>query len=220
MLDVGAHFGETLAPFAGAGWRVVAFEPDSGNRRKLVAAFGDAPNVTIDCRGLSDTTYSGATLYSSEISTGISGLSAFHASHAASETVDVTTLEQVCQEHHVSHIDFLKVDTEGFDLFVLNGLPWNKLSPRFILCEFEDAKTVPLGYTFHDLCDSLTEHGYQLLVSEWYPIQRYGGPHQWRCYSPYPCTLHDSNAWGNIFAVKEGHLYQALLRACKQVPES
>ncbi len=29
MVDVGAHFGESLQPFAKRGWRIVAFEPDT-----------------------------------------------------------------------------------------------------------------------------------------------------------------------------------------------
>jgi hypothetical protein len=78
-------------------------------------------------------------------------------------------------------VDFLKIDTEGFDLMVLKGYPWTQSPrPRVILCEFEDAKTVPLGYDFHQLAAFLVGEGYQLIISEWYPVKAYGGLHRWR----------------------------------------
>jgi hypothetical protein len=85
-----------------------------------------------------------------------------------------------------------------------------------ILCEFDDSKTVPLGYTFHDLANYLIKQGYKLLVSEWYPIKKYGGPHDWRCFSPYPCELEDPKAWGNIMATKEDSLYHSLIQLCNE----
>ena len=46
MVDVGAHFGGSLAPFLHADWRVLAFEPDRMNRAALTAAFGDVAALT------------------------------------------------------------------------------------------------------------------------------------------------------------------------------
>ena len=37
MLDVGAHFGNSLAPFEKDGWTVYAFEPDQANRALLTS---------------------------------------------------------------------------------------------------------------------------------------------------------------------------------------
>lgn len=37
------------------------------------------------------------------------------------ESVAVTTLDQFCLQHHVDHIGYLKIDTEGGDLDVLKG---------------------------------------------------------------------------------------------------
>jgi FkbM family methyltransferase len=37
------------------------------------------------------------------------------------ETVHVDTLNRFCEEHNIEHIDYLKIDTEGFDLEVLKG---------------------------------------------------------------------------------------------------
>ena len=217
MIDVGAHFGGSLKAFAHHGWRVYAFEPDSENRKKLIASFGNSENVTIDHRAVSDHAQEKVRLYKSYESTGISGLSSFHTSHQPGEEVTVTTLECFLDEQKMAKqtIDFLKIDTEGFDLHVLKGTPWHKTSPRLVLCEFEDLKTIPLGYSFHDLAHFLSQHHYHLIISEWYPIQKYGGAHQWRRFTTYPCELEDPQAWGNILATKEDNVYSGLLQACR-----
>ncbi len=218
MIDVGAHFGGSLSPFAHNGWRVFAFEPDSKNREILKKAFDGFSNVVIDSRAVSNLIQEKAILFRSKESTGISGLSSFHPSHEPEEEVNVTTLEYFFDEKGILDqvIDFLKIDTEGFDLLILQGIPWSKISPRLILCEFEDLKTVPLGYTFHDLANYLVKQGYKIIVSEWHPIKNYGGPHDWRRFAQYPCELEDPRAWGNILATKEDGLYHSLIQLCNE----
>lgn len=216
MFDVGAHIGGGLAPFANNGWQVFAFEPDSVNRGKLQAAFGSYPNVMIDSRAVSDVDNEELTLYRSTQSTGLSTLSSFHQSHEPVGTVSVTTLTNFYEQNGLMDqtVDFIKIDVEGFDFNVLKGIPWEQNSPRMIVCEFEDLKTVPLGYTTADMALYLHERGYKMIISEWYPIVEYGQAHKWRRFAPYPWTLEDANAWGNIMATKEGALYAKLLSVC------
>jgi FkbM family methyltransferase len=218
MIDVGAHYGSSLAPFAEHGWQVLAFEPDSANRRVLTHAYGTHPNVIIDPRACSDQVQPEVTLFTSAESTGVSGLSAFLESHHATERVPVTTLGVALNDHGLtsSPVDFLKIDTEGFDLTVLKGYRWETHAhPSVILCEFEDTKTTPLGYNFHDLAAHLIKHDYQLIISEWYPIKRYGGTHGWRCFITYPCQLADPQGWGSIIAVKDSSTFKQLYDLCQ-----
>lgn len=217
MIDVGAHHGSSLALFAEHGWQVLAFEPDSHNRSVLLDTYNTYENIIIDPRACSDRVEPQATLYASAESTGVSGLTPFLDSHHASETVSVTTLAAALEEHQLSFIpvDFLKIDTEGFDLMVLKGYPWQTAShPQVILCEFENAKTVPLGYNFHDLAKFLTDLGYRLIVSEWYPVKTYGRTHRWRRFLTYPCQLADPKGWGNIIAIKDEDCFAQLSRLC------
>jgi FkbM family methyltransferase len=214
MMDVGAHFGSALKPFADSGWKVFAFEPDPKNRTRLQAGFGNTANVTIDARGLSDQPKAHVPFFTSNVSTGISGLSAFHASHVASGTIDLTTVGRVCEEQHLGHIDFLKIDTEGFDLFVLKGVPWDRIQPDVLVCEFEDSKTLPLGYSFHDLAHFLEDKGYRLLVSEWHPIREYGVRHDWNRFVLYPCRLHSDKAWGNVIAARSKDIFDSIQKSC------
>jgi FkbM family methyltransferase len=203
MVDVGAHHGSSLSPFLKRGWKVFAFEPDPKNRVKLQEKFGAHPMLTIDARAVSERPIDHVPFYSSEESTGISSLSAFTDGHRQACLVSTTTITDIVREQDLSQIDFLKTDTEGYDLMVLKGVPWGEMKPKLILCEFEDRKTVPLGYTFHDLAQFLIDQGYWVLVSEWHPVIRYGIKHDWRRLVPYPCQLASPEAWGNLIAFRD-----------------
>lgn len=206
MVDVGAHQGTALAPFLEKGWKVYAFEPDIQNRTKLVQflrqhRFGNT--VTLDRRCVGNKIENNVPFFTSEQSTGISGLSAFHSTHIESQVVDVTTLSDFFAPEDTPEIHFLKIDTEGHDLFVLEGYPWDRNKPLIIECEFEDSKTLPLGYDYHKLATFLLEKGYNVYVSEWHPIIRYGIRHDWCQLTRYPAELADPKGWGNLIAFRE-----------------
>lgn len=203
MIDVGAHYGESLLPFAKDGWEIHAFEPDPVNRTRLYRTCRDFATVTVIPKAVSDQ-IGERTLYRSDESSGISSLTPFVASHQPSEAVEVTTLGAYVDQVRLPDIGFLKIDAEGYDRFILQGYPWGRLRPRAILCEFEDSKTVPLGYTWKDLADDMVALGYRVMVSEWYPVRRYGNNHAWRRFQPYPTSLVDETATGNLMAVCEG----------------
>lgn len=217
MVDVGAHVGSSLAAFLNRGWQVHGFEPDPANRATLVANHGDHPRLRIDPRAISDERNDGVAFYSSGESTGVSALKPFLDSHREVDRVAVITLHEYCAEVGLdpSTIRFLKIDTEGHDLFVLRGFPWSLGAPDAIVCEFEDRKTVPLGYTHRDLAEFLQQHGYSLVVSEWYPVQKYGGQHRWRRFALWPTTLQSDAAWGNFIAVRNPEHFQRLCTRLK-----
>lgn len=49
--------------------------------------------------------------------------------------VKAITLEKILDEHHCNTIDFLSLDTEGYELQILEGLNLTKYRPRFMLIE-------------------------------------------------------------------------------------
>jgi FkbM family methyltransferase len=215
LVDVGAHFGSSLRRFADDGWRVIAIEPDPKNRAVLVERMGGRENVIVDPRAIGERDGEVLSLYTSDVSTGISALAPFHPSHRATSEVETVRLDTLLAS--ADGVTALKTDLEGYDLLALRTFPWSRLHPRAVVCEFEDRKTVPLGYTYHDLGSYLVEQGYSVFVSEWFPVVEYGRRHRWRSLRRYPSELEDSAAWGNFIAV-DADLSEAVLRAAKRRP--
>lgn len=203
MVDVGAHHGSSLGMFARLGWDVLAFEPDPVNRDKLLKNIQHYRTVKIDPRAVSDSGGKEVPFFSSDESSGISSMKAFRETHREADRVQTVTLEDALQEYAIHKVDFLKIDAEGFDFHVLKGLNFNHIAPEVIIVEFEDIKTLPLGYTYSDMADLLVDKGYTVFVSEWHPIVRYGIRHQWKCFRPYPVEGMAEDAWGNLIAFKQ-----------------
>lgn len=200
MVDVGGHFGTVSVLFSARGWEVHAFEPDPGNRLRFRERFDEVPHVQLDPRAVSETDGELLTFYSSSQSTGISGLISFHETHRPLTEVTTVRLDTYLTAAGVSAIDFLKVDTEGFDLFVVRSYGWDAMpAPAAVLCEFEDAKTTQVGYTTNVLVEFLEEQGYTVLVSEWHPIECYGIAHSWKTLRRWDRdNPPSSESWGNL----------------------
>ncbi len=219
MLDVGANFGNSCDVFLSRNWIVHAFEPDPNNRAVLERDFGHHQRLTVNPEAVSDTAGQEVPFFASEESTGISGLSAFTPGHEQIGTATTTTLRDYLEEKELGNVQFLKIDVEGYDKFVLDGFPWEKSQPDVVLVEFEDSKTVPLGYDCHDLASMLISKGYTVYTSEWHPIIRYGIAHDWRRLARYNSEEDLSQTWGNFFAFREPpderELKDAALRVLK-----
>jgi FkbM family methyltransferase len=213
MLDIGAHAGGSARHFHSKDWTIYCFEPDPANRAKLVARFGTSASVKIDPRAVGERPQKDVAFFSSPESTGISALHAFRPTHKETERVDVTTGAEIIADNKLTRVDFLKIDVEGFDFAVLNGMPWTKLQPDVVLCEFEDAKTLPLGHSWKEIAAFLQEKGYAVYLSEWHPIIRYGIRHDWRRVVPLANADIPADAWGNILAFRVDPGYAAIAKA-------
>jgi len=115
--------------------------------------------------------------------------------------VDVVTLTEDLHARQVVNVEFLKIDIEGFDYFALRGFDWT-YAPRFVLYEFEDRKTVPLGHSLADSSAFLADLGYHLVYSVWEPIVEYGGHHRWRgLFHTPPADV--ASCWGNVLCFRD-----------------
>jgi FkbM family methyltransferase len=214
MLDVGAQRGSSAIHFARLGWTVDCFEPHPTSREALARRFAERKNVRVDPRALGDAPASAVALYDSTESSGVATLTPFLPTHRPAARVDVTTVAAVVDELGVSSIDFLKVDVEGLDLAVLRGVPWDRIRPEVVACEFEDAKTLALGHSWRDIATYLRDRGYVVYVSEWHPIVHYGARHDWRRVVPFTDELVvDGRAWGNLLAFVSDPGFPAVRRA-------
>lgn len=214
MIDVGACHGSSFLPFIFNNWDVYAFEPDLNNFKYLtnyLTKWNLTNRVVLSNNAVSDQKGE-LSFYKSKDSIGISSLNNFHHNHEFSHKVKTTTLNKVIEKHQISQVDFLKIDTEGFDYFVLKGLNFKNISPTFILCEFEDLKTQNQGYSFKDLISFLESKGYRVVISLWHPIVKYGGNHKW---DKFTTRIEDvkKESWGNLLAVEEKN-FSSLLTIC------
>ena len=202
MIDVGAHLGSSLLPFAKAGWSVLAFEPDQVNRKGLMERVANYPDVHVSDNAVGKEAAAEVAFYRSDVSSGISSLTAFHESHQASERVVVTTLDDVISTAGLTELDFLKIDVEGHEMDVLDGFDLGQVRPRAIMLEFEDGKAVRGSHLLEALAGRLLAHKYHVYVSEWHQVVEYGHAHDWRQMVPYPAVLADGS-WGNLIAFRK-----------------
>ncbi|WP_153798095.1 FkbM family methyltransferase [Foetidibacter luteolus] len=199
MFDVGVHYGQSFIEYAKMGWQIIGFEPDPINRKYVPKV----KNLKLYENAVSDQDGLELSFYRSRQSTGISSLTPFEKHHKLITTVKTITLSTVIEIERVDTIDYLKIDIEGHDFFALKGFPFSKLQPEIIMCEFEDFKTIPLGYTYKDMANLLVCQDYDVWLSEWYPLRRYGAERIWRDIRTYPTPLFDGNANGNLVAIKK-----------------
>jgi len=216
MVDVGAHHGYALQRFAKAGWAVHAFEPDPANRAELEQRIERDWNVAITDRAVAEQDDAVVDFYTSPESTGVSTLQPFLDTHEASHQVKTISLKTYLDDAGIDHVDHLKIDTEGHDLFVLKSYPWHRDQPDTIECEFEDFKTVPLGYSTEELVEFLDDKGYEVLVSEWHPIVAYGIEHDFKGLWPYEPNRLSGREWGNLIAVRSSVEFERLQTTAQQ----
>ncbi|MFM8855928.1 MAG: FkbM family methyltransferase [Actinomycetota bacterium] len=200
LVDVGANFGLVTARFLEMGWSVVAYEPDPVNREHFIRKIGAQSRVQLSSAAVSNTPAESMSLFTSPVSSGISTLTPFHESHEPAVQVQVVTLAEDLHARGVRNVDFLKVDIEGFDYFALKGFDWN-YAPQFILYEFEDRKTLPLGHTLATSSAYVADQGYHLVYSVWEPIVEYGSQHRWRGLFAAP-PMDIGACWGNVMCFR------------------
>ena len=201
LVDVGAHCGAVTALFLDKGWSVVAYEPDPINRERFKQHIGPNPRVKLSDSAVSDKAAESVSLFTSPVSTGVSTLAPFHESHTPTCKIRVVTLADDLRARGIRYVDFLKIDIEGFDYFALRGFDWD-YAPRFVLYEFEDRKTVPLGYSLSDSSGYMAGRGYHIVYSIWEPIVEYGMQHRWRGLFLTPPSDIES-CWGNVLCFRE-----------------
>lgn len=159
IVDVGANEGQTALAFARSfpDARVFALEPVPSTYSILTRRTSSAGNVRCFQVALGDREHE--TTIALAAKSGQNSLLNLAEPGPETLTLNVTTGERWAAIHEVTHIDVLKVDTEGYDLAVLAGFERFLLagSVEAVLVECELARVRPEPHaSFFELFDYLT----------------------------------------------------------------
>ena len=172
IFDVGANHGQSLVMFRR--WydsaTIHCFEPVPATFDDLSSRVGRWPRVHLHRIGL------GARPEEARITVGADDTRA-HVStdHSESgEAILIETVDRFCERHRLSTIDYLKIDTEGHDLAVLQGADRLLGNGAVAIVEVEAAMNPDNRFhvSFEALAGQLTSNGYRLFglyeqVLEW-----------------------------------------------------
>lgn len=143
FIDVGANVGDWTAlmtQHAPDFEQALLFEPSTIAFQQIKARFGDRRNIELIQAAVAD--QPGELSFYEEPNAGHTSslVPGFSANVAVEKKVRVTTLDQEVEQRSLDTINLLKVDTEGYDLYVLKGAKNLLGKQRIEIVQFEYSK--------------------------------------------------------------------------------
>lgn len=177
VFDVGANVGQTAARLEEAfpHAKIFSFEPDARSFAVLRSFAARSNRVTAIHAALGDadadaTFFANRFSQTSSLLKAAAGASQYVVAPGAmdlerEETVPVMTLDRFCGEHGIDRIDLLKIDTQGYELRVLDGAQ-ALLRDRRVPLIYLEVTFVPFYEAqplFPDVYRYLYDRGYRLV---------------------------------------------------------
>lgn len=173
MLDIGANVGlftMLAAQQVGATGRVLSFEPSPTTFLRLEenVAINDFNHVQCFNIGLSDKSGT-LDFYTSQ--SGHDAWDSFAVDARGrlgnSVSVPVQALDEIVQTHTITRIDFIKIDVEGWEKFVImGGTECLTTQSPIVMVEFTDENTFNAGYRTLDIYEAMESLGYRWFMIE------------------------------------------------------
>lgn len=169
VIDVGANVGDWLAGIVaekrGAPMFALAFEPSESAFAQLQQRFASVPGIELANRAVGDARGSAQFFEERNAGKGSTIVSQFTRTAGATHSVDVTTLDDEVARRNWEHVDFLKIDAEGYDLRVLEGARGLLVERRIGAVQFEYNRSWQLaGDTLFGALRLLRDCGYETYV--------------------------------------------------------
>ncbi len=196
FIDVGAHHGDTISEFLQIFkiQKIFAFEPSNENFKKLKENVSKIENsffVKIKIyplgvgkeRGIlplneitdgvsntfNDLNTHSKYLKKKKIITTLFGIKKFIKNQVATKII---TLKDFMAEEKIEKIDFIKIDTEGFEFNILLGLEEKIKKIRFILFEHHYDNMILKNYKFKDIHKLLNDNGFKKIYKTKMPFRK------------------------------------------------
>ncbi|OGL46381.1 MAG: hypothetical protein A2161_03000 [Candidatus Schekmanbacteria bacterium RBG_13_48_7] len=170
FVDIGAHVGyfSVLAAQIAINGEIICFEPLPQNYTKLVQNINinRLKNASINQLGLSN--QSGTfTLHVDPYNDGGHSFDDNWCFYSHPLPVNVVTFDEWTEKNKINRIDFIKIDVEGHELNVIQGMveSLKKFKPGIIFCEANEISELPI-------INLLESHGYKHSRQ----IDKYPGP--------------------------------------------
>lgn len=210
LVDVGAFFTDRIKTFLENNWKVIAFEPNPFYFKKLKNTYAKNKNFLVINKAISDKEKQ-ENFYISQKHPGISSLKKFHPTHKKAFKIKTCRLDKELERLNVKKVDYLKIDTEGADFLVLKSFNFQKYSPKIVMVEFMDSRTVlHFGYSFREMINYMRELDYEPYISEWSKIKDYQikgkkSEHRFLKFYKYSKNIKHNPSWGNIIFIQKKH---------------
>lgn len=179
IFDIGANLGQSSLAYRQTlpGTTIHAFEPFPDTFNRLKDAVEREKNIFAHNLALSDS--SGTLTMSAVCDARMYRIADVGARNGV--LIKSTTVEEFCSKHEIDHVDFMKIDTEGHDLAVLQGCGVHIKNVDFIQCEASANRYNRFHNYFIDIFNYMSDRGFYLfdiqgIAYEWtgggYPVMR------------------------------------------------
>lgn len=168
-IDVGANDPETDSVtklFYDRGWRGINIEPSAEWFARLTEARPRDINIQAAVSNISREVMF-HDIVGEQLGTVVEEIAKRHADAgkpSRSSLVKAQTLTQICEEHALKEIHFLKIDVEGHEAEVLEGMDFARFRPWILVIEATQPNTRIPSYHRWDPC--VRDAGYQLVFTD------------------------------------------------------
>ena len=86
----------------------------------------------------------------------------FSKSPPKEKRVQIITFDNFCEKYNIKGVDLLKIDTEGYEYYILKGAIKNLKKVKIILLEHHYDNSIIKGYKFREIIKILKKHGFEI----------------------------------------------------------